>query len=277
MLEMISAQFVSLAMMFHPPADESGQAKYLANEAVMITAGETKLLFDPIFDTTFGQYRQVPEPMRSEILEGTGEFEGVDAVFISHAHGDHFAADEVARYLVQHPEIVLYAPAQAVDMLTQTGLLDETDFDRIHGVGLERTDPAVVFVHDGMRIDAVRIPHAGWPSRAEVENLVWRVTVDHAITVMHMGDADPDDSHFAIHASHWPLVETGLAFPPYWFFLSQDGRDIVDERLNAREAIGVHVPVRRPPELRAVGRRSFYAPGEFAPVEPSEPVIPPDH
>jgi hypothetical protein len=29
----------------------------------------------------------------------------------------------------------------------------------------------------GLVIDAVRIPHAGWPGRADIENLVFRVTL----------------------------------------------------------------------------------------------------
>jgi hypothetical protein len=50
----------------------------------------------------------------------------------------------------------------------------------------------------------VRIPHAGWPGRADIENLVFRVTLksqSESVTVMHMGDAD--DNHYLPYKSHW--------------------------------------------------------------------------
>ncbi len=57
-----------------------------------------------------------------------------------------------------------------------------------------------------------------------------------------------------------------MAFPPYWYFQSDDGRRVLEERLNPRHAVGIHVPVdmtspsERPPEL--AGYDLFVSPGE---------------
>ena len=69
-------------------------------------------------------------------------------------------------------------------------------------------------------IDAVRIPHAGWPSRADIENLVFRVPLKNqgtSVTVMHLGDADPDADHYLQYKDHWQQRVSDTALPPYWF------------------------------------------------------------
>ena len=45
------------------------EAFYMANEAVMVTDGETKVLFDPLYPETYGQYLLVPDAMREARTE----------------------------------------------------------------------------------------------------------------------------------------------------------------------------------------------------------------
>ena len=72
-------------------------------------------------------------------------------------------------------------------------------------------------------IEAVRIPHSGWPDRQQqVENIAFRVTLDAETTVVHLGDADASDAHFAHDGAYWRRRRTDVAFPPYWFFLSDE-------------------------------------------------------
>ena len=85
------------------------QAFYMANEAVMVTDGDTKVLFDPLYPESYGQYLLVPEAMREALFAGDEPFDGVDAIFVSHFHGDHFSADDMLRLLIAQPDIMLYA------------------------------------------------------------------------------------------------------------------------------------------------------------------------
>ena len=39
--------------------------------------------------------------------------------------------------------------------------------------------------------------------RVDIENIAWRVTLNKSTTVLHMGDADPNDVHFARDAAYW--------------------------------------------------------------------------
>lgn len=245
----------------HAHPEDPTQTTYLGNEGIMVSDGHTKILFDPLFPNGFDIYQMVPDDMRQAIMRGEAPYDDVDAIFISHMHRDHFSVGETIAYLERHGGTRLYAPLQAVDLMREQTENDAI-FERVIGVPLERLDAPLSYNEGALSIDVVRIPHAGWPGRADVSNLVWRVTLEDGVTVMHLGDADPDDAHFAPHAAHWAARRTDTAYPAYWFFLSEDGRSIVDTRLNARNATGIHVPIELPVDLFLTGRDFLHRPGE---------------
>lgn len=245
------------------------EAFYLANEGVMVSDGDTRILFDPLYPESYGQYLLVPEEMRRALFAGEAPFDGVDAVFISHFHGDHFSPGDVLALMQAQAGITLYAPQQAV--LAMRSIADGTQqavFSRVHAVSLAYGDAPITLEMDELLVEAVRIPHSGWPTgRVDVENIVWRVTLNANSTVVHMGDADPNDEHFALDPAYWNRVKPDMAFPPYWFFASRAGRSILENRVGAERNVGIHVPqqipadpLRRPAELR--GADLFTEPGE---------------
>ena len=153
-------------------------ARYMANEGLMVVQGETKVVFDPLFRNGYGQYQLLPKEMEDALFAGEPPFDGIDAVFVSHYHGDHFSPVDMLRLLVEQPDIRLYAPAQAVTVLRSiAGEQDEKVLDRVKAVELAYKDAPVTLEMEGLIIEAVRIPHSGWPTgRLDVENISWRVT-----------------------------------------------------------------------------------------------------
>ena len=252
-----------------PPADEFGmsRAHYLGNEGVMVEHGATKILFDPLFRQGFDEFELVPPDIERALLAGTPPWDGIDAVFVSHYHEDHYDPALMLSYLRAHPTIELYAPAQAVDGLRDVeDSADDGVFDRVHGLVIAYGDAPVRIEMDGLLIEAVHIPHAQerW---ADVENISFRVTLDDVTTVTHLGDADADVAHIEKNAEHWEQRRSQLAMPPFWHFRTQERRDTLIPRLNADHAIGVHVrkdipdePSERPIELQGVDL--FTRPGE---------------
>lgn len=249
----------------HP--DTPTETTYLGNEGIMVSDGHTTILFDPLFPNGFGTYQLVPEETRQALMAGDAPFDSVDAIFISHMHPDHFSVDEVIKYLEDHPEVRVYVPSQAAAWMREETETEDI-FDRVVAVPLAYQDSPISFQEGGLTIDVVRIPHAGWPGWAEVSNLVWRVTLADGITVMHLGDADPSDEHFAPLEAHWQAKQTHTAYPPYWFFEMGDGPFILDERLNAARATGIHVPLILPPNLVISGADFLYEPGEKRTLKP---------
>lgn len=248
---------------------ETATAHYLANEGVMVVRGETKVVFDPLFENSYGQYHLPPADMREALFAGTPPYDGVDMIFVSHFHGDHFSPADILALMKAHTNLKLAAPLQAVSAMRDVATTqDEPVFDRITSINLQYGDKPVSHEISGIKIDAVRIPHAGWPTgRLDVENIAWRVTLADDITVLHMGDADPRDLHFAQDADYWAAREINMAFPPYWYFLAEGGREVLEDRLKPYHSVGTHVPeampddpASRPAEYQ--GYDLFTEPGE---------------
>jgi len=258
-----------ITVFFVGGASAQGVAYYMANEGLMVTQGETKILFDPLFRNSYEQYLLPPEDMAAAVYAGVAPFDGIDAIFISHFHGDHFSPEDILHLLQVQTEIQLYAPMQAVITLrAETPNQDDPVFDRVHPVSLDYMDTPVTMAMAGLFIEAVRIPHSGWPAgRLDVENIAWRVTLNADTTVLHMGDADPNDVHFARDADYWAKTPPDMAFPPYWFLDSNEGPTILRERIKATRNVGIHVhasipgdPIQRPYSLR--NKDLFINPGE---------------
>jgi L-ascorbate metabolism protein UlaG (beta-lactamase superfamily) len=222
------------------------------------------VLFDPFFHNAYGSYQLVPETILTAIMSNTSPYNNIDAIFVSHSHGDHFAAEDMLNYLQEHSSVQLIAPAQAIEKMAPLAGFEKIQ-KQLTGIRLEYGDKPQSLVVDNIEIDAVRIPHAGWPGRADVSNIVFRVTLpngDSPSTFVHMGDADPNDAHFRPHSAFWQQGKPDLAFPPYWFFQTIQGNYILDTHVNAAKNIGVHVPVKIPARLKNSGESYFSVPGE---------------
>jgi L-ascorbate metabolism protein UlaG (beta-lactamase superfamily) len=244
-------------------------ATYLANEAVLVNQGDVKVLFDPFFHNVFGIYQRVPESIQKAIFAGWAPYDKITAIIISHAHGDHFSAPQVLDYLQKYPSTQLIGPEQAIAQLKVLAGADNVS-SQLFAFDMVLNEPAQQLVLPNLLIEAVRIPHAGWPGRADIQNMLFRVTLNNqhsAITVLHMGDADPNDEHYLPYQQHWQKTLSHSAFAPYWFYSSAEGRDILSEILNVQATIGVHVPVIVPKLLEQSGLDYFSEPGEIRQIQ----------
>ena len=237
------------------------KAHYLGNEGVLIEDGGTKILFDPFFHNDFGQLTLVPESIRNAIFQNISPFDNINAVFISHAHEDHFDKNDVVTYLKTNQHTKLIAPVQAVKLL-----MELHDFNAIKNqiitIDTQKGDTPQNITIEKLNIEAVNIPHSGWPKSADIKNIVYRVKLNKNTVVMHMGDADVNLSHFNEQQSFWGKHQTDIAFPPFWFFLDQQGNLILDNTIKAKQTIGVHVPNNVPGYLSKMEKDYFSIPGE---------------
>ncbi|MFT6436516.1 MAG: L-ascorbate metabolism protein UlaG (beta-lactamase superfamily) [Candidatus Azotimanducaceae bacterium] len=256
-----SSFYVSAASGTKLDAPRDQRVVYLGNEALLIQVGAAKILFDPFFHNDYGIYQLVPDQMRADIFAGKAPFNDITAIFVSHAHGDHFTADDMMKYLRNWQNVHLIAPAQAVRALKAEIGFDEIA-SRVIGVNLALGDPVWRRMLGNLDIEAIRIPHSGWPERASVENVVFRVKIDGKVSVTHLGDADANMRHYQAYRDHWSKQPTDVAFPPYWFKVNPAGYEILHEHMNVKRAIGIHVPKVVPPKLRQSGEEFFSKPGE---------------
>jgi len=162
--------------------------------------------------------------------------------------------------------VQLFASEQAREQLAAEAGADDSVLDQVVAFDIAPGDTPARVTLDGLSVDVVAVPHSGGERHASVRNLIFRVTLDGTLTVAHLGDADPHDVHFEPHQDHWDAKTLDLALPPYWFFEREEGRRIIEQRLQPHTAIGVHVPVAAsldPEAARArLGADLFIIPGE---------------
>ena len=222
--------------------DPAANALYVGNEGVLVSRGKTKVIFDAFYADSYGQYTLVPDSIRAALLADTPPYDGIDAVFVSHVHGDHFSAAPAVEFMRKHKKVPMYASQQTYDAIVEeTGEADPV-LSRVIVANVTPDDSAKHFVLGDLEIEVVSIPHAGGSSRASIQNLSWRVTLDDATTVTHFGDAGPVEADFAKHAAHFAERRSAAAFPPYWFLGDETGKTIIARYFNADQVIGIHVP-----------------------------------
>lgn len=224
-------------------AHDHATAHYLGNEGVMIERGETKVLFDAFYAESYGQYALVPAQINDAMMNGAPPFDGVDAVFVSHVHSDHFSAAPAIAYLRAQPGVTLFAPEQVREKILEAGVSDDDPMmRRVRTLALAPEEKGEVFSLGEIGVDVIAVPHAG--NRPHIQNYAWRVTLDEKTTVIHLGDADPRVSNFSRHQQQLSAKETHTAFPPYWFVGDENGDLILTDIIKAKQVIGVHVPKR---------------------------------
>lgn len=247
--------------------DPSAQATYLGNEGVMVVRGDISILFDAFYADSYGQYTLVPDAITGSLLAGEAPYDGIDAVFVSHVHGDHFSAAPAIAYLRAQPQVQLYGPEQIREAIVESGVrADDPIFGQIHTYSLRPEDQPIEFSLDGLLVEAAAIPHAGGEQTADISNFAWRVTLDAMTTVIHLGDAGSVIADFERHRPFFEKTHSHAAFPPYWLFLDATGKRIIETYIAADQTIGVHVPASttgKGEETREqLGGDAFTDPGE---------------
>lgn len=258
------------ALMGAASAHDFSRATYLGNAGVMVARGETKVLFDAFYQDNYGDYASVPAAMRDAMMAGVAPYDGIDAVFVSHIHGDHFLPERMIAFLRAQGGVVLFAPEQARLAMLAAGVADDDPIlKRVRAIDMAPEDKARRFKIGAIDIDVVSVLHAG--DLKDVQNYSWRVTLDDKTTVIHFGDAGSVVANFERHKEHFAAKKHDAAFPPYWWYMEESGRQILDTHIDAGRTIGVHVPATatgKGDATRAdLGGDAFTDPGETREIE----------
>ena len=261
-------------------AHSAGVATSILNAGVMVEIGPSdgvraKLLFDPLYDDHFGSLEQLTPELIEAIVLGAAPYDGADAVFVSHAHGDHFSESQLTAMLAAQPELQLVAPGQAIDRLREFSGWEEGFAERTHSITLNNGEASQGFEIAGVMVEAFRSPHNGWPDRHfNTHNITFRVSAPSGEgrfgRVMHLGDADPAAEHYVEFAEFLAAKRTGLAMVPFWFYQQDDLQGLIDERLNAEMPVAMHVPVRVPNYLSEGQAPYFSETGEQLDIPATE-------
>jgi L-ascorbate metabolism protein UlaG (beta-lactamase superfamily) len=261
------AMIIALGLMLRPAGAgaHDPEARYLGNEGVMVSQGATKILFDAFYAESFGgQYTLVPSAMEQALLAGTAPFDGIDAIFVTHIHPDHFNSRKVIAFLRAHPNVRLYAGLDVIGAIYAADVgVNDSLAKRLVAVNVPRGQPAKQFTVQGLEIEAFSIPHNG---NGPIPHYAFRVTLNQGATVMHLGDSDDAETHYLPYRAAFDAKPTDAAFVPTWLLTSDSGKRVLQQIIRPEQIIAIHADDKNrasaPTFRKELGTDAFLEPGE---------------
>jgi len=210
---------------------------YIANEGVLISAGGKQVLIDGLHREYKPAYLFPPPELLSALEQARDPYHKINVVLVSHLHLDHFHPESVGLHLKNNKSAQLVSSEQIVNGMKEkfAGFAEiESRVRQVTPAWKSQTPVAV----DGVKIKILGLRHSG-------SNFTWIQNLGHVIEIggkklLHIGDADMTAENF----SSFRLQEENIdiAFIPYWFLLSSEGRSFVVDQFRPKQIIAVHVP-----------------------------------
>jgi L-ascorbate metabolism protein UlaG (beta-lactamase superfamily) len=237
------------------PAHADLTVTQLANEGVMITDGEIRILIDAMVVEPYSVYGGLPEDVIPMFDGVSGPFSRIDQVLVSHRHHDHNQPAFACQFMQNSPETKLASSAQVLGLMRERCRQFITTSPRVQEIDPQYEAPHVIEL-DGAKITAFPLSH-GTRKYARLQNYGHLVEMG-GLTILHMGDAAMDPTDFA--RAGLDSVQIDVALIPFWYFQPGPGSEVIDRFMASARKIAVHIP---PGEMQEV---SDYMSGAYPAV-----------
>jgi L-ascorbate metabolism protein UlaG (beta-lactamase superfamily) len=215
------------------PAANALEVTYLANEGFMIAGGGRKLLIDALFREGVGGYATITPATRESLEQARSPFDGVDAVFATHFHADHFDPEAVLAHLTHNPQAFFFSTNQAADKLRATGKFDAIKTRVV--ATLPKEGERFHSGHRGIYVQLLNIHHG---RSRPIENLGFIVGIA-GKRVLHIGDSEAESAVFQKYEVAKDRID--VAFLPFWYFLNDDFKRAVRDQIQPRHIVVMHI------------------------------------
>jgi L-ascorbate metabolism protein UlaG (beta-lactamase superfamily) len=229
------------------------EVMYIANQGVLVSAGDDRVLIDGLHREYRASYPFLPESHREAIERAQPPFDGVDVVLVSHRHLDHFHPESVGRYLTHQPQAVLVSSEQVVADLEKGYAGYAQIAPRVRVMTPPLTERAATKVGE-IEVVLLGVGH-GSGRNGDVQNLGHIVRLG-GKRILHLGDASTEDRRI-FEALRLREERIDVAFLPVWFLTSRDGQAIVRDLIAPRHIVAVHMPAGDAASAVADVRRAF--------------------
>lgn len=237
MTSVVCAQPRSSASQTETKSDARLTLTYVGNEGVLISDGAKSVLIDGLHREYGPEYLFPTPDLLSEMEQAKPPFDTVRIVLVSHVHLDHFHPESVGLHLKNNPKATLVSTAQQMIDIAR----GYKDHEAIRSQTREITPEVrerVVYEKDGIKITLLGLKHGG-------DRHWWVKNLGHIIEIggkklFHFGDADMTVENFA--SFKLPAEKIDIAFIPFWYLLTENGRNLVRDHIGAKSNIAVHIP-----------------------------------
>ncbi len=220
-----------------PAAELTGvELVFLANEGFLLRSAKHAVLIDAFLKEPYDLYDALPRSVYERLVRAEPPFDGPTTALVSHRHQDHFQAHPAAKFLTRHASAQLYSSEEVVALLSKQAP-DFAAFEaRVKTVTPEVGKPVELELADGVRVTFLRLEHSG-ENNKEIQNLGHVISFGE-LDLLHVGDAETNFESFRPLAGR----TIDVAILPYWYFGSEQGRELIAEVIRPRVAVAAHIP-----------------------------------
>ena len=206
------------------------EVTYVANEGFMVSTGSTTILIDALPGSKY--YANPSDTLTARIINGIPPFDRIDYFLVTHDHPDHFNAELMSRFLLNHP---------AAQFIASPGTCSRLNGDSMAGRGLSRIDLELgeqrTIRGGGADIVVLRLSHG---ADAGISNLAY-VVRSNGYTFVHVGDARLSDNEEYLRGLDWKSYDVDLLFIEF-FDHSDETRDIIEKMIKPDYVVLMHIP-----------------------------------
>ena len=218
--------------------------RYIANEGVLIASGDKQILIDGLHREYKPAYLFPPPEMQAVLENARPPYDRINILLVSHIHLDHFHPQSIGTYLRSNPGSLLATSEQAIDEVTKGFHGSEKINSQIMPIPHE-WKKSVEMNLNGIKIKFLGLRHSGERFK-DIQNLGHVIEIG-GKKLLHIGDADMTAENFS--AFNLWQEKSDVAFIPYWFLITPEGRAFVKDQFNPKSVIAVYIP---PAEAEAV-------------------------
>ncbi len=220
--------------------------KYIANEGVLISSGGKTILIDGLHREYKPDFLFPPADLLKSLETAAMPYDKINLLLVSHLHLDHFHPQSIGLHLKNNPKAMLASSEQIIGEVAKSFADYEKIKSQIKPISHE-WKKSVEYNQDGIKVRFLGLRHGG-------ENFKWIQNFGHLIELggkklLHLGDADMTAENFS--AFNLSQENIDVAFIPYWFLLSENGRKLVKEQFNPKQIIAIHIPPNEAEEVSA--------------------------
>jgi len=218
------------------PQTAALEVQYIANEGVLISSRDKRVLIDGLHRKYDDAYAFLPDVERNKIEAAKPPFDKIDLILVSHIHGDHFHPESVGLYLKNSPQTTLVTSQQVADQLSEKFAGFDVIRSRVKPVAytLKSHQPMQVA---GVDIEVLGVGH-GSGRYAAIQNIGHLITLS-GKKLLHIGDAEISDDIFDAFDLEKQSID--IAMLPYWFLTSKSGQALIEKHIRPKHIIAVHV------------------------------------
>ena len=220
--------------------------KYIANEGVLISSGGKIVLIDGLHREYEPDYLFPPSDLLESLENAKSPYDKINLLLVSHLHLDHFHPLSIGLHLKNNPQAKLFSSRQIISEVSK----NFSEYDKIRPQMTEiihELKKSYEINQDGIKVRFLGLRH-GSERFKEIQNFGHLIEIG-GKKLLHIGDAEMTAENFSAFELQKEKID--VAFIPYWFLLSENGRNLVKEQFAPKQIIAVHIPPNEAEEISA--------------------------